>query len=287
MQTERYDLIAKIKKDYPKLSKGQKIIAQYIISNLDKVSFMTASKLASLVGVSESTVVRFANSIGFSGYTEFQKNLQEIIKTKLTTVQRVDMTNDYSNDFDNIKNVLMSDIDNIKTTLENIDPVEFNKMIDKILSARKIYIVGLRSSTTLSEYLAFYLNFILDNVMIVNYGVSDVFEQILNVSTEDLVIGISFPRYSKRTYDILEYAKNQNASIIALTDSRQAPIAELTDSVLLAKSNMISFVDSLVAPFSVINALIVAIGMKKKDGIKKSFDKLEKVWKEYKIYDEK
>lgn len=281
------DLINIIQSHFAKLSKGQKIIAQYILTDYDKVAFMTAAKLGDTVGVSESTVVRFANAIGFDGYPKLQKSLQEMIKTKLTTVQRVEMSKEYSNDFITLKKVLRADIENIKGTLDDIDPDAFESAINKIVSARKIYIVGLRSSATLSEYLAFYLNFILDNVVLVNYGISDVFEQFLKVTEEDLVIGISFPRYSKRTYELLKYAKEQGADIISITDSKLAPISELSSNILIARSNMASFVDSLVAPFSVANALIVSVGMRKKSEIKTSFDKLEKIWKEYRIYDNK
>lgn len=282
---EKLDLISLIKSEFPKLSKGQKIIAQYILSDYDKVAFMTAAKLGESVGVSESTVVRFANALGFDGYPELQKSLQELIKTKLTTVQRVEMSKDYSSDFATLQKVLKSDIENIRGTIDDIDPEAFESAINKITSAKKIYIVGLRSSATLGEYLAFYLNFILDNVVLVNYGISDVFEQILKVTEDDLVIGISFPRYSKRTYELLRFAKEQGANIIAMTDSNTAPIAELSSDILLARSNMASFVDSLVAPFSVANALIISVGMRQKTNIKASFDKLEQIWKEYRIYD--
>lgn len=278
-------MISLIQGGFSKLSKGQKIIAQYILSDYDKVAFMTAAKLGESVGVSESTVVRFANALGFDGYPELQKSLQELIKTKLTTVQRVEMSKEYSSDFETLKKVLKSDIENIKGTLDDIDPTSFENAINRITSAKKIYIVGLRSSATLGEYLAFYLNFILDNVVLVNYGISDVFEQIVKVNEGDLVIGLSFPRYSKKTYELLRYAQVQGADILAITDSTAAPIAELASNVLLARSNMASFVDSLVAPFSVINALIVSLGMKQKSNIKDSFDKLEQIWKEYSIYD--
>lgn len=286
-KSDNTDLINLIQNEFSKLSKGQKIIAQFILSDYDKVAFMTAAKLGDTVGVSESTVVRFANALGFSGYPELQKSLQELIKTKLTTVQRVEMSKEYSNDFTTLKKVLRADIENIKGTLDDIDPDAFERAINKIIHAKKIYIVGLRSSATLGEYLAFYLNFILDNVVLVNYGISDVFEQILKVTEDDLVIGISFPRYSTRTYELLEYAKEQGANIISITDSKLAPISELSSDILIARSNMASFVDSLVAPFSVANALIVSVGMRKKSEIKTSFDKLEKIWKEYRIYDNK
>lgn len=280
------DLISVIQAEFSKLSKGQKIIAQYILSDYDKAAFMTAAKLGTTVGVSESTVVRFANALGFPGYPELQKSLQELIKNKLTTVQRVEMSKEYSSDFTILKKVLRSDINNIKGTLDEISPESFENVINKMLNAKKIYIVGLRSSATIGEYLSFYLNFILDNVILVNYGVSDVFEQILKVDSGDLVIGISFPRYSKRTFELLEYAKSKGAQIVSITDSMIAPIATLSEDTIITKSNMASFVDSLVAPFSVANALIVAVGMRRKKDIKDYFDKLEVLWKKYKIYDD-
>ena len=287
MSNNNKDLISVIQSEFTKLSKGQKIIAQYILSNYDKAAFMTAAKLGETVGVSESTVVRFANAIGYEGYPELQKSLQELIKTKLTTVQRVEMSKEYSSDFTILKKVLKSDIDNIKGTLDEIDPQSIENVINKMITAKKIYIVGLRSSATIGEYLGFYLNFILDNVVLVNYGISDVFEQILKIDSEDLVIGISFPRYSKRTFELLEYAKEQGASVVAITDSKLAPISTIAEDILITRSNMASFVDSLVAPFSVANALIVSVGMRKKADIKDSFDKLERIWKEYRIYDDK
>lgn len=284
---ETKDLITIIQEQFPKLSKGQKLIAQFILSNYDKAAFMTAGKLGEKVGVSESTVVRFADALGFDGYPKLQRALQELIKTKLTTVQRVEMSKEYSSDWTILKKVLKSDIDNIRATLDEIEEESFQNTINKILEAKKIYIVGLRSSTVIAEYLGFYLNLILDNVNIVSYGISDVFEQILKVGKGDLVIGVSFPRYSKKTFELHNYAKEQGASVVALTDSVLAPISTIADETLIIKSNMASFVDSLVAPLSVANALIVAIGMRKKDEIKEYFDRLEYIWKEFNVYDEK
>ena len=220
-ESEKKDLISLIQGKFSKLSKGQKIIAQFILVNYDKAAFMTAAKLGETVGVSESTVVRFANALGYSGYPLLQKSLQELIKTKLTTVQRVEMSKEYSSDFAILKKVLKADIENIKGTLDEINPSSFESVINQLLSAKKIYIVGLRSSAAIGEYLSFYLNLILDNVVLVNYGISDVFEQILKVGKDDLVIGISFPRYSKRTFELLQYAKEQGAEIVSITDSPQ------------------------------------------------------------------
>ena len=285
MVKENRDLIEVIQKNYTRLSKGQKLIAQYIIDNYDKAAFMTASKLSKIVGVSESTVVRFANAIGFDGYPQLQKGLQNIIKIKLTTVQRVEMARDFSGEEIILKNMFKSDIENIRYTQENIDFKAFQTVVDKILSADKIYIIGLRSSTALAQYLGFYLSMILDNVKIVGYGISDIFEQMLRVSERDLVIGICFPRYSNRTVEALKYAKEQNATIVSITDSLMSPIFEMANYCLTAKNNMASFVDSLVAPLSLINALIISVGMREKEEITAYFNKLETLWDKHNVYD--
>lgn len=281
------DLINQIQKEFPKLSKGQKLIAQYIIDNYDKAAFMTASKLANKVGVSESTVVRFANALGFEGYPQLQKGLEEIIKTKLTTVQRVEMASQYSNEGAILKKVLKGDMDNIRHTLEKMDYDIFQKVVDEVCDAERIYIVGLRSSTALAEYLGFYLNLILDNVKIVSYGISNMFEQMLRVSEKDVVIGIGFPRYSIQTLDVLNFAKEEGATVIGITDSLLSPLASIAHYPLIAKSNMASFVDSLVAPLSLINALIVSVGMREKDEITEYFNKLEGIWEKYNVYERK
>ena len=278
-------LIADIQAQYPKLSKGQKLIAQYILNNYDKVAFMTACKLGETVGVSESTVVRFATTLGYSGYPKLQDALQELIKNKLTTVQRVDMANEYSDDSTILKKVLKSDIDNIKDTLESIDEKHFEEAANKLLKARKIYILGMRSSFTIAQYLGFYLDIILDNVHIIRTDMGDAFEQTVKMNKDDVLIAISFPRYSKRSYQIVEHAKEKGTDIIAITDSKFAPVASLAKDLLLVKSNMASFVDSLVPAFSVVNALIVAVGMKEKEDIKESFDELEGIWKKYSVYE--
>ncbi len=286
-EENKRDLINQIQREFPKLSKGQKLIAQYIIDNYDKAAFMTASKLANKVGVSESTVVRFANALGFEGYPQLQKGLEEIIKTKLTTVQRVEMASEYSDEGAILKKVLKADIDNIRNTLEKIEYDVFQQIVDKTCNSKTIYIVALRSSTALADYLGFYLNLILDNVKIVSRGISNTFEQMLRISEDDLVIGIGFPRYSVQTLDALKYAKEQGATVVAITDSLLSPLASIADYPLIAKSNMASFVDSLVAPLSLINALIVAVGMREKDEITTYFNKLENIWEKYNVYERK
>ncbi|MGL4914050.1 MAG: MurR/RpiR family transcriptional regulator [Romboutsia sp.] len=278
-------LISDIQAQYPRFSKGQKLIAQYILSNYDKVAFMTACKLGETVGVSESTVVRFANALGYSGYPKLQAALQELIKNKLTTVQRVEMAKEYSDDYTILNKVLKSDMDNIKSTLEEIDQRAFEDSANRLLKARKIYILGMRSSFTIAQYLGFYLDIILDNVHIIRMDMGDAFEQIVRIDENDVLIAISFPRYSKKSYQVVNYAKEKGAHIISLTDSLFAPVASLADNTLLVKSNMASFVDSLVPALSIVNALIVAVGMKEKEDIKEYFDDLEKIWDRYSVYE--
>ncbi|MCT4618729.1 MAG: MurR/RpiR family transcriptional regulator [Marinisporobacter sp.] len=287
MKNDRTDLIKIIQKNFSRLSKGQKLIAQFITNNYDKAAFMTASKLGNRVGVSESTVVRFANALGYDGYPQLQKELQELIKTKLTTVQRLEMSADYSNEGAVLKKVLKADMDNIKATIEEIDDEVFQDVVNSIFKAKKIYILGLRSSSTLAEYLGFYLNLILDNVKIVTAGVSDIYEQMLRVGKDDLVIGISFPRYSTNTLNALNYTKELGATVVGITDSQVSPIAAISDYTLVARSNMVSFVDSLVAPLSLINALVVAVGMREKTEISSTFDRLEKIWEKHNVYNDK
>ncbi|HDF3859600.1 TPA: MurR/RpiR family transcriptional regulator [Clostridioides difficile] len=278
-------LISNIQSQYTRLSKGQKLIAQYILNNYDKVAFMTACKLGETVGVSESTVVRFANALGYSGYPKLQAALQELIKNKLTTVQRVEMAHDYSDDFSILNKVLKSDIDNIRSTLEEIDERAFKEASNKLLRARKIYILGMRSSFVVAQYLGFYLDIILDNVHIIRMDMGDAFEQIVRINEEDVIVAISFPRYSKKSYQIVNYAKEKGAHVISLTDSLFAPVASLADNTLLVKSNMASFVDSLVPALSISNALAISVGMKEKEDIKQHFDDLEQIWKRYSVYE--
>jgi DNA-binding MurR/RpiR family transcriptional regulator len=284
MDENKQDLMRTIQMKFPRLSKGQKLIAEYILKHYDKAAFMTAAKLGTSVEVSESTVVRFANELGFSGYPKLQKALQELIKTRLTTVQRIELTNDYTSEESALKGVLKSDMENIRATLEKINNKTFEEVVNSIFKAKKIYIIGLRSSTAIAEFLGFYLNLILDNVKVVTYGISDIFEQILNVSEDDLVIGIGFPRYASRTIETLNFAHSRGTKVVAITDSLLSPLASKADYTLIAQSNMASFVDSLVAPLSVINALIIAVGLREKEKISNTFNDLEKIWEEYQVY---
>ena len=284
IDSNKQDLMRTIQVKFPRLSKGKKLIAEYILKQYDKAAFMTAAKLGDSVGVSESTVVRFANELGFSGYPKLQKALQELIKNKLTTVQRIELSNNYITMENALKGVLKSDMENIRVTLEKINPKTFDEVVNCIFNAKRIYIIGLRSSTALAEFLGFYLNLILDNVKVVAYGVSDIFEQMINISKDDLVIGIGFPRYAARTIEALNYAHGKGTKVVAITDSLLSPLATKSDYTLIAQSNMASFVDSLVAPLSVINALIIAVGLREKEKISSIFSGLEDIWEEYKVY---
>ncbi|MCI6830489.1 MAG: MurR/RpiR family transcriptional regulator [Butyricicoccus sp.] len=280
------DLMSKIQSGMSEFSKGQRSIARYIIEHYDKAAFMTASKLGATVGVSESTVVRFATELGYGGYPHLQKALQEMIRNKLTAVQRMEVTNDRMGNRDVLRAVLNSDIEKIRLTLDELDQETFNTVVEEILNAKHIYILGVRSSYALSSFIGFYFNLMFDNVRLVHTtSASEAFEQILRVGEGDVVLGISFPRYSRRTLQALEYARDSGATVIALTDSRLSPLSQTAHYTLIAKSDMASFVDSLVAPLSVINALIVALGMRKQQEVSDIFNKLETIWDEYQVYE--
>lgn len=281
----RVDLIENIKEKFNTLSKGQKLIAEYIIANYDKAAFMTAVSIGDIVGVSESTVVRFATTLGYEGYKDLRNELHELIKTKLTTVQRLSMTDKYSNKESALKEVMEKDVENIEKTIEEIDYQEFENAIDIILKAKHVYILGLRSSSFLAGYLGFYLNFLVRDSNVIIAGPNDVFEQLLKVESEDVIIAISYPRYSKRTLEAIDFAKEKSCKIISITDSLTSPAANESHISLIASSDMLSFVDSLVAPMSLINALIVSIGMEKNIEIKATFQDLEKIWNKYSVYD--
>ena len=281
---DNIDLMKLMQQNFARLSKGQKLIAEYIMENYDKAAFMTAAKLGETVGVSESTVVRFADTLGYNGYRELQNELQEVIKNKLTTVQRISLVDDYSNKENLLKKVFKKDMSNINKTIDEIDYEIFQEAVNEILNSEKVYVLGLRSSSFLAGYLGFYLNFILENVTVVTAGPSDIFEQLLKVTNKDIVIGISYPRYSTRTLEALNYVKRKGCKVIGITDSLISPAAQISDIILLASSNMVSFVDSLVAPMSLINALVIAIGMEKKDDITKYFESLEDIWKKHSVY---
>ncbi len=279
------DILTLIQDSMSSFSKGQKRIAAFILDSYDKAAFMTASKLGQTASVSESTVVRFAAELGYDGYPSMQKALQKMIRNRLTSVQRIEMANDQIGNEDVVESVLRSDIAKIRSTLEELDHSSFDRAVDTIVSARKIYILGVRSSSALSRFLAFYFNLIFDNVCeIGSNSVSEDFEQIMRVGKEDVVIGVSFPRYSSRTVKVMQYARDRGASLLAITDSESSPVAECADIVLTAKSDMASFVDSLVAPLSLINALIVAVSQRRNRDVADTFRQLEKIWDEYDVY---
>ena len=280
------NILQKLKDSYSTFSKGQKLIADYIIDHYDKAAFMTAAKLGDTVGVSESTVVRFAIELGYDGYPKLQKVLREVIKRHLTSVQRLEVSSEHIESESVLKTVLQSDLNKIRMTMEEADPANFNAIVEAILNSNRIYILGVRSSAPLASFLGFYFNLTFENVRVINTtSVSEIFEQIVNARSGDVVIGISFPRYSKRTSKAMEFARKQGATVIAITDNESSPLARLSDYSLFARSDMASFVDSLVAPLSMINALIVAIGLKRKDVIHNTLVKLEKIWDEYQVYE--
>lgn len=279
------ELLKKIEENYDGFSKRQKLLADYVLRNYDKAVFLTAAKLGETVGVSESTVVRFATELGYKGYPGFQKALEELVRTKLNSIQRMEVTYGRITQSEILESVLHSDIDKIKLTLANIDQNAFEMAVDTILNARRIYIVGIRSCAPLAEFLSFYLNLICDNVTPVHtYGSSEIFEQMIRMNEEDVIIGISFPRYSMRTLKALEFASNRKAKVITLTDSIHSPITLYSSCNLIARSDMASIVDSLVAPLSVINALVVALCMKKQKDVIHTLETLEEIWDEYQVY---
>ena len=280
------DLINRVNEKYGSLSKGQKLLATYITDNYDKAVFLTAAKLGKVVGVSESTVVRFATQLGYKGYPEFQKALEELVRNKLNSIQRMEVTYGRISQSELLEAVLHSDCEKIKSTLENLNQDAFDLAVDTIISARKIYIIGIRSCAPLASFLAFYLKLIFDDVILLQTNsINELIEQTLRINEQDVIIGISFPRYSMRTLKTLEFANNRNAKVITLTDSVHSPMNLYSSCNLIAKSDMASIVDSLVAPLSVINALIVALCMKKQSEVVGTLESLEKIWDEYQVYD--
>ncbi|MCI9273502.1 MAG: MurR/RpiR family transcriptional regulator [Clostridiales bacterium] len=279
-------LLSRIESRMPSFSKGQKLIAGYIEEHYDKAAFMTASKLGATVGVSESTVVRFATEVGYDGYPELQKAMQEMIRSKLTSVQRMEVTSNRIGDADVLNSVLNQDIDKIRRTMEEISHEEFYNAVDSIVNARKIYILATRSSAAIGSFLGYYFNLIFERVAVVSAtSETEIYEQLMRIGEEDVVIGISFPRYSKMAVKAMGFASDSGATVIALTDSLMSPLVPPSNHVLLARSDMASVVDSLVAPLSVVNALIVATALRKKEEITSTFDRLEQIWEQYEVYE--
>lgn len=280
------NLLGDIQQRMPDFSKSQKIISNYILENYDKAAYMTASRLGATVNVSESTVVRYAIELGFEGYPEFQHALQEIVRTRLTSFQRMEVTNNLIGDGDILTKVLLSDIDKIKRTVEDIDRQAFDRAVDSIVNAKHIYILGLGSASVLASSLNHSLRMIFDDVKLIQASsATEIYEQTISIGKGDVMIAISFPRYSKKLVNSVSFAKNSGAGVIALTDSEASPIAASADQALYARSDMASFSDSLVAPLSVINALVVAVARKKKDELTVRLHQLEQIWEEYNVYD--
>lgn len=284
--TNTNDLSSRINDKYKSMSKGQKLLAAYIMDNYDKAVFLTAAKLGTVVGVSESTVVRFATNLGYKGYPEFQQALEELVRNKLNSIQRMEVTYGRISQSKILETVLQSDTENLKGTLENLNQGAFELAVDTILKARNIYVIGVRSCASLAGFLAFYLNLMFEQVHLLHTGSSsELFEQMVRIGSEDVVIGISFPRYSMLTLKAIEFASNRNARVITLTDSVHSPMNLYSSCSLIARSDMASIVDSLVAPLSVINALVVALCMKKQNEVVGTLEMLEKIWDEYQVYE--
>ena len=280
------DIITKIKENYNDFSKGHKKIADYVLSKYDKAAYLNASSLAAEVGISESTVVRFAYELGCDGFASFQRALQEIIPNKLTSVQRMDVTTSRMGDKDILTTVMQADLEKIKQTLEDTDRKEFSGAVDAIINAKNVYILGVRSAASIAQFVYFYTTLLLPNVKLLHTSSSsEIFEQLIRTDKTSVVLAISFPRYSKRTLKAVQFASSRGSKIITIADSPYAPINEYATHKLIARSDMASFVDSLVAPLSLVNSLIVAIGMRRKDEVKKTFEQLEQIWDEYEVYE--
>lgn len=282
------DLLKQIEEGMPSFSKGQKRIAEYVSQHYDKAAFFTASKLSETVGVSESTVVRFAIELGFDGYPEFQRALRALIRNRLTSFQRIEVTNQIIGTADVLDKVLSADADRIRQTAEMVDHESFREAVQKIVEAKNIYIIGVRSSSFLAGFLNYSFRMIFDNVKLIqSTSGSELFEQMLQIKEGDVMIAISFPRYSKRAINAVEFARERGADVVAITDSEKSPIATYANQLLISQSDMTSFVDSLVAPFSIINALIVAVSREKIDELTERLQVLEKIWDQYDVYDTK
>lgn len=279
------NILSQISADNVKLSKGQRLIARYISDNYDKAAFMTAGKLGRTVGVSESTVVRFATELGYEGYPEMRKALQELVRNRLTSVQRIAAAREMMDSANVLKSVMGSDMEKLRVTLESLDRTSFESAVDAILSARKLYILGMRSSAALASFLRFYLNYLMDNVHAVSDAKgSEVYEQMLRIGPEDVLFCISFPRYTSNSLRAARFAKERGARIVTLTDNDSSPFAQIADVVLYAKSDMVSFLDSLVAPLSVLNAIVIAVGARRRETLDETFENLETLWAEYEVF---
>lgn len=282
------DILAVLQNLEPTFSKGQRRISRFIMESYEKAAFMTASKLGKAVQVSESTVVRFAMELGYDGYPGMQKALQEMVANRLTSVQRIEVTKDRIGDQDVVSMVLQADMDRLRHTGDTVDRGEFQAAVEAILSAKRIYILGVRSAAPLASFLGYYLHYMFKNVHIITAsGASEMFEQIVGLTAEDVVVAFSFPRYSAATTKGAQYCRTTGATVIGMTDSYGSPLAQYCDHVLLAKSDMVSLVDSLVAPLSVTNALIVALASRREQELAQTFTALERMWEEYNVYEKR
>lgn len=280
------DILDILKERQSTFSKGQRLIAKYITEDYDKAAFMTANRLGKTVGVSESTVVRFAVDLGFDGYPSMQKAMQEMVLNRLTSVQRIEVANNRIGDQDVVSMVIQSDMEKLRQTGETLSREEFNAAVNAILNAKRVYILGVRSAAPLAEFLGYYLNYMFNNVhTITGCGTSEMFEKIVGVDERDVVIAFSFPRYSSATTKGAQYCRSTGATVIGITDNRESPLGQASDHVLCAKSDMVSLVDSLVAPLSVVNSLIVAIASKRQQELHRTFESLERIWDQYNVYE--
>ena len=280
------DILALLQEKAPGFSKGQRLIAKYITESYDKAAFMTANRLGKTVGVSESTVVRFAVDLGFDGYPSMQKAMQEMVLNRLTSVQRIEVANDRIGDRDVISMVVHSDMEKLRQTEETVSRGDFRSAVEAILKAKRVYILGVRSAAPLANFLGYYLNYMFNNVHVVNgSSVGEMFERIVGVNADDVVIAFSFPRYSASTTKGARYCRSAGARVIGVTDNRESPLGQCSDYVLVAKSDMVSLVDSLVAPLSIVNALIVAVAAKREKELHRTFENLERIWEEYDVYE--
>jgi DNA-binding MurR/RpiR family transcriptional regulator len=280
------DILDILKERQPTFSKGQRLIAKYILESYDKAAFMTVNRLGKAVGASESTVVRFAVDLGFDGYPSMQKAMQEMVLNRLTSVQRIEVANDRIGDQDVVSMVMQSDMEKLRQTGETLSREEFSAAVNAILNAKRVYILGVRSAAPLAEFLGYYLNYMFNNVhTITGCGTGEMFEKIVGVDNRDVVIAFSFPRYSSATTKGAQYCRSTGATVIGITDNRESPLGQSSDHVLCAKSDMVSLVDSLVAPLSVVNALIVAVASKRQKELQRTFEALERIWDQYNVYE--
>ena len=282
------DILSILQEKKSGFSKGQRLIAKYITEEYDKAAFMTANRLGKTVGVSESTVVRFAVDLGFDGYPSMQKAMQEMVLNRLTSVQRIEVANNRIGDQDVVSMVIQSDMEKLRQTGENLSRKDFSAAVNAILGAKRVYILGVRSAAPLADFLGYYLNYMFNNVhVLTGCGTSEMFEKIVGIDSQDVVIAFSFPRYSSATTKGAQYCRSTGATVIGITDSRESPLGVCCDHVLCAKSDMVSLVDTLVAPLSVVNALIVALAAKREKELHRTFDALEQIWDRYHVYEKR